>query len=353
MQIYLHEFCAKKTPPPLMLCAYRIASLVAKMLATVAPGISRSKTKEIRSRSAQERRLPDSPMLIALNVAAPRVAVMRRAARAARAVSMARAMNLALDNNTVAVVAVVAMHEHGEDGGDEEEDDVPGNVVSSCTLQIVHRLTYMMPNAQLALSIAHWRSTLSPYFSPLTVKSPRSVLYDPFEFHDEQSASAMPRSSYTAPMKAPMNSRSTNATNLAECLAFAYKKRVPRAHAAPRTEMMKRTRMERGVRRDRVLYQSTNQASMPSVGIRVRTWKMRQNQKDRPEMDMVAVVVWCLCRGLLVWLSSESGATPMDCRCKYETAAAKQKRRKPAFFKSNYRLGCSLIFPDQIARQSV
>jgi hypothetical protein len=40
-------------------------------------------------------------------------------------------MNLALDDDAVArVVAVVAMHEHGEDGRDEEEDNVPGKVVS-------------------------------------------------------------------------------------------------------------------------------------------------------------------------------------------------------------------------------
>jgi hypothetical protein len=62
---------------------------------------------------------------VALDVTAPRVAVMRRAARAARAVSVARAMNLALDDDAVAVIAVVAVHEHGEDSGDEEEDDVP------------------------------------------------------------------------------------------------------------------------------------------------------------------------------------------------------------------------------------
>jgi hypothetical protein len=34
-------------------------------------------------------------------------------------------MNLALDDDAVAVIAVVAVHEHGEDSGDEEEDDVP------------------------------------------------------------------------------------------------------------------------------------------------------------------------------------------------------------------------------------
>jgi hypothetical protein len=50
------------------------------------------------------------PCTSRLNVAAPRVAVMRRAARAARAVSMTRAMNLALDDDAVArAVAVVAM----------------------------------------------------------------------------------------------------------------------------------------------------------------------------------------------------------------------------------------------------
>lgn len=59
------------------------------------------------------------------NVAAPAVAVVRRDARAARAVSMTRAMNLALDDDAVAVVAVVVCDEESQNGRDEEEDDVP------------------------------------------------------------------------------------------------------------------------------------------------------------------------------------------------------------------------------------
>lgn len=60
-------------------------------------------------------------------------------------------------------------------------------------------------------------------------------------------------------------------------------------HAAPSTETMKRTRMDVGVRSRRELYQSTNQASIPSVGTRVTNWKMRQKMKDKPAKDMMAV----------------------------------------------------------------
>jgi hypothetical protein len=52
---------------------------------------------------------------------------------------------------------------------------------------------------------------------------------------------------------------------------------------------MKRMRMDLGVKRLRLLYQSTNQASMPSVGMRVMISKMRQKMKHRPEKDMSAV----------------------------------------------------------------
>lgn len=47
--------------------------------------------------------------------------------------------------------------------------------------------------------------------------------------------------------------------------------------------------MDRGVRMLRELNQSTNHASIPSVGIRVMIWKILQNQNDIPEMDMLAV----------------------------------------------------------------
>jgi hypothetical protein len=38
---------------------------------------------------------------------------------------MTRAMNFALDNDTVTVVAVVAVNEKCQKAGNEEEDDVP------------------------------------------------------------------------------------------------------------------------------------------------------------------------------------------------------------------------------------
>jgi hypothetical protein len=40
-------------------------------------------------------------------------------------VAVTRAVNFALYNDTVAVVAVMAVDEEGEESGDEEEDDVP------------------------------------------------------------------------------------------------------------------------------------------------------------------------------------------------------------------------------------
>jgi len=39
---------------------------------------------------------------------------------------VARAVNFALDDDAVAVMAVVAVNQECEKGGDEEEDDVPG-----------------------------------------------------------------------------------------------------------------------------------------------------------------------------------------------------------------------------------
>lgn len=61
-----------------------------------------------------------------LNVATTAVAVARvRSARAARVVTMARAVDLALNDDAVAVVAVVARDKESEHGGNEEEDAVP------------------------------------------------------------------------------------------------------------------------------------------------------------------------------------------------------------------------------------
>lgn len=94
-------------------------------------------------------------------------------------------------------------------------------------------------------------------------------------------------------MKAPTKSRSIKATNLAECRAREYRKSVPIAHAAPSTDTTKSTRIERGVRKLRSSNQETNQASMPSVGINVTIWKMRQKTNESPEMDIVVVLAIC------------------------------------------------------------
>lgn len=59
------------------------------------------------------------------NVAATAVAVARvRGARAAR-VMVARAVDLALDDDAVAAVAVMAGDQEGKQAGDEKEDAVP------------------------------------------------------------------------------------------------------------------------------------------------------------------------------------------------------------------------------------
>lgn len=67
------------------------------------------------------------------DVATSAVAVARsRVAGAARAVAVTRAMDFALDDDAVAVVAVVSVHEECEDAGDEEEDDVPVSLLVTC-----------------------------------------------------------------------------------------------------------------------------------------------------------------------------------------------------------------------------
>jgi hypothetical protein len=76
---------------------------------------------------------------------------------------MTGAVDFALDNHAIgrSVVAVMAVDEQRENGRDEEEDAVP-----RCVLEVHFLLfqtkTYMMPNAQEALSMAHCRSTFSP-----------------------------------------------------------------------------------------------------------------------------------------------------------------------------------------------
>jgi hypothetical protein len=112
---------------------------------------------------------------------------------------------------------------------------------------------------------------------------------------------------------------------------------VPIAHAAPSTDTMNRTRIDVGVRRPRLLYQSTNQASMPRHGIKVMIWKTRQKMKDSPENDMMAVgriakvlrekrcLLWSSCQlnhGRLM-PCNEAGAMRQE-RCRTTTSRRKK-----------------------------
>lgn len=107
-----------------------------------------------------------------LDVAAAAPAVAR--AGAAGVVAVTRSVDFALNDDTV--VAVVAVHKEGQDGCDEEEDDVPAQTLASGSLKISESRTYMIPNAHEALSMAHWRLVSTPNPVPLTVKRPKSVL---------------------------------------------------------------------------------------------------------------------------------------------------------------------------------
>ena len=109
-----------------------------------------------------------------LDVAAAAPAVAR--AGAAGVVAVTRSVDFALDDDTVTVVAVVAVHKEGQDGCDEEEDDVPAQTLASKLVSISKSRTYMIPNAHEALSMAHWRLVSTPNPVPLTVKRPKSVL---------------------------------------------------------------------------------------------------------------------------------------------------------------------------------
>jgi hypothetical protein len=73
-----------------------------------------------RNRSAECSDIAASAMAVAT----------RRVPWAARAVAVTGAMDFALHDDAVAVMAVMAVDEEGEEGGDEEEDDVPGLTIS-------------------------------------------------------------------------------------------------------------------------------------------------------------------------------------------------------------------------------
>jgi hypothetical protein len=61
----------------------------------------------------------------------------RRVPWAARGVAVTRAVDFTLYNDAVAVVTVMAVNEHREDGSDEEEDDIPESVIRTQILLIL------------------------------------------------------------------------------------------------------------------------------------------------------------------------------------------------------------------------
>jgi hypothetical protein len=52
-------------------------------------------------------------------------------------VAVTRAVDFTLYNDAVAVVTVMAVNEHREDGSDEEEDDIPESVIRTQILLIL------------------------------------------------------------------------------------------------------------------------------------------------------------------------------------------------------------------------
>jgi len=82
-----------------------------------------------------------SQVVVVSNVAASAVAVARsRVARAARAVAVTRAVDFALDDDAVAIVAVVSVNEECEDASNEEEDDVHD---AKCPRRLEHRALFI------------------------------------------------------------------------------------------------------------------------------------------------------------------------------------------------------------------
>lgn len=57
--------------------------------------------------------------------------------------------------------------------------------------------------------------------------------------------------------------------------------------------MMTAYKTEDGVSRLSFVYMSTNQASMPRVGIRVMIWRMRQNVKKSPATILSVISFPC------------------------------------------------------------
>ena len=108
--------------------------------------------------------------------------------------------------------------------------------------------TYMMPKAKHAFTMAHHLFVSRRYVLTEMSISPRFDVCVPDWVQLEQSALAMKRSSYTAPMNAPTKSRSTKETKPAECLARLYRNSVPKAHASASTDTMNMTRYSVGVR---------------------------------------------------------------------------------------------------------
>ena len=92
--------------------------ICSKKFVPVAPNSQAGGSDEIYNAHAITCRLLD------IATAAAAVALVR-VARTARAVAMTRSVDFALNHDAVGVIAVVTVHEQGQDSSDEEEDNVP------------------------------------------------------------------------------------------------------------------------------------------------------------------------------------------------------------------------------------
>lgn len=107
-------------------------------------------------------------------------------------------------------------------------------------------------------------------------------------------------------MNAPTKHRSTNATKSADLLVEPNRTSVASAQAAARTDTMNRTRMKDGVNLLDLLKPSTNhdcivlaqiqlnrklgiRTSMPMMGMRVISWKIRHEANKKPPNILLKV----------------------------------------------------------------
>ena len=109
-------------------------------------------------------------------------------------------------------------------------------------------MQFIMPNAKLALSMAHVLLVLiCRPLDPLTPFGPRDTENTPFPLKVVQLAVDILRNSYTPAMKAPTKQRSMKETKMADSRVDLRRKRVTMAQTAPRTETMNRVLQEEGI----------------------------------------------------------------------------------------------------------